>query len=50
MEFSPHPQHHMVSGPEYPLPDLSGEMDLDPLMVRGPQSAAEELAWLDTDL
>ncbi|CAK8674932.1 catenin beta-1-like [Clavelina lepadiformis] len=46
-----HP-HQMQSGTEYPLPELSGDMDFDPMLGGddAAQPGQDQLAWLDTDL
>jgi len=44
------PQHVQAPPPDFPLPELSGDMGLDPLIAPGHSNEQERLEWLDTDI
>ena len=36
--------------PDFPLPELSGDMGLDPGIAPGHETDQDRLEWLDTDI
>ena len=43
-------QQQLHPGADYPLPELSGDMGLDPLLPPGQNADQDQLEWLDTDI